>query len=238
MLIDAHCHCHEFSDEELAKFSGIKLVGVSDDATSSARTLELSERIGLVPCLGIHPWHVDRSTPADLSTTLKLIERSNAPCIGEVGLDKKFVPETYEKQREVFSAFLRLAKEYDLVLNVHAPDAWADVVEALRKADVDKAVIHWYTGPLALLEDIGRYGYYITINPAVKIQKKHRDVAEAARPDMVLLESDGPYEYRGLKLQPPMVKETIKVLAEIWRMSEDDVVDRVYYNASRLFRLT
>ncbi len=237
MLVDCHCHCHEFSDEELAKFSEIKLVAVSDDVRSSQRTLELAKRLGAVPCLGIHPWNVGKARPEDLSEALRLIEKSEAPCIGEVGLDKRFVPETYEKQREFFSAFLRLAKEYDLVLNVHAPDAWRDVVEALRKADVDRALIHWYTGPLDLLEEIAQYGFYISINPAVKIQKKHRDVAEAARPDMVVLESDGPYEYRGLRLEPPMVKETVKVLAEIWRTTPEEAEEKLYANAARLFRL-
>ncbi|MEL9991641.1 MAG: TatD family hydrolase [Thermoproteus sp.] len=236
MLADCHCHCHEFKEEELASFTEIKLVAVSDDVESSKKTLELAKRFGVTPCLGIHPWNVGKARPEDLSEALRLIEKNEVPCVGEVGLDKKFVPETYEKQREFFSEFLKVAREYDLVVNVHAPDAWADVVEALRRADVDRAVIHWYTGPLQLLEQIEQYGYYISINPAIKIQKKHKDVAEAVKPDMVVLESDGPYEYRGLRLAPPMVKETISVLAEIWRMSPQDVEEKLYLNASRLFR--
>lgn len=237
MIVDCHCHCHEFGEEELAKFSGIRLVAVSDDVTSSRRTLELANRFGVVPCLGIHPWNVGKARPEDLSEVLSLIEKSEAPCVGEVGLDRRFVPETYDKQRDFFSAFLRLAREYDLAVNVHAPDAWADVVEALRKADVDRALIHWYTGPLDLLEEMAQYGFYISINPAVKIQKKHREVAEAAGPDMVVLESDGPYEYRGLRLEPPMVKETLAIIAEIWRTTPEEVEERVYLNAARLFRL-
>ncbi|MFB6491228.1 MAG: TatD family hydrolase [Thermoproteus sp. AZ2] len=236
MLVDSHCHCHEFKDEELAEFRGIGLVAVSDDLQSSKRTLAL-KAIGVYPCLGIHPWQVGKAKPEELAEVLRMIEKEEVPCIGEVGLDKRFVPETYEKQREFFSAFLRLAKEYGLVLNVHAPDAWRDVVEALRKADVDRALIHWYTGPLDLLEEIGALGYYVSVNPAVKIQQKHRAVAEAVRRDLVVTESDGPYEYRGMRLTPAMIGETIGLLAEVWKEPRDVVEERLYTNAARLFRL-
>ncbi|WP_457913361.1 TatD family hydrolase [Candidatus Nanopusillus massiliensis] len=38
--------------------------------------------------------------------------------LGEIRLDKKFKPETFEKQKEVFEKFLNLAKEYDLNVNL------------------------------------------------------------------------------------------------------------------------
>ncbi|MBP1449988.1 MAG: TatD family hydrolase [Thermoproteus sp.] len=237
MYIDAHCHCHEFEDEELKEFAGVKLVAVSDDLESSRRTLELRANYGVVPCLGIHPWRIEKAKPQELAEVLKLIEKSEAPCVGEVGLDKRFAADTYERQREYFAKFLEISREHDLVLNVHAPDAWRDVVEALRKADVDRALIHWYTGPLDLLEEIAALGYYISINPAIKVQPKHRAVAQTARRDLVVLESDGPYEYRGLRLTPSMLAETTSILSEIWGIPRDELEEKLYQNAARLFRI-
>lgn len=233
-MYDNHVHCHEFPREELEGYvKEWNLVCVSDDLQSSRKTLELEVA---VKCLGVHPWQVEKAQPGDLEAVLKLIERSEVQCIGEVGLDKRFVPHSLDKQKEYFRIFLKTARELDLVVNVHAPDAWTDVVEELRKADVDRALIHWYTGPLELLETIRDLGYYISINPAVVIQKKHQEVAKAADRRIVLVESDGPYEYRGMKLAPPAIRKTVEKLAELWGTTQEYVVEVVENNATRLWR--
>lgn len=234
-MFDNHVHCHEFPREELDQYvKKWRLVCVSDDLASSKKTLELA---GVVKCLGIHPWRVGKSEFWELGEVVKLIEKSDVPCVGEVGLDLKFVPETFSKQQDFFRKFLNVARELDLVVNVHAPDAWGEVLEELRKSDVDRALIHWYTGPLHLLEAIRDLGYYISINPAVTIQKKHQEVAKTVDRRIVVLESDGPYEYRGLKLAPPAIEKTVAKLAELWDVSVDYVVEVVEANASRLWRM-
>ncbi|ABO08450.1 TatD family hydrolase [Pyrobaculum calidifontis] len=233
-MFDNHIHCHELPAEELEEYRREwTLVCVSDDLATSKKTLEME---GVVRCLGIHPWQVEKAEPGDLSTVLKLLERREVPCVGEVGLDKRFVPHSFDKQREYFRAFLRAARELDLVVNVHAPDAWADVVEELRRSDVDRALIHWYTGPLHLLDTIRDLGYYISINPAVTIQKKHQEVAAAADRRIVLVESDGPYEYRGLRLVPPLIEKTVEKMAELWSTTPEYVREIVEENAKRLWR--
>jgi Mg-dependent DNase len=122
------------------------------------------------------------------------------------------------------------------VVNVHAPDAWTDAVEELRRADVGRALIHWYTGPLDLLETIRDLGYYISINPVLTIQKKHQVAAKAADRRIVLVESDGPYEYRGMRLAPPAIRKTVEKLAELWETTQVYVVEVVENNAARLWR--
>jgi TatD DNase family protein len=97
-------------------------------------------------------------------------------------------------------------------------------------------LIHWYTGPLDLLETIRDLGYYISINPAVTIQKKHQEAAKTADRRFVLVESDGPYEYRGMRLTPPAILKTVEKLAELWDAAEDYVREVVETNAKRLWR--
>jgi len=234
-VVDSHVHCHEFSRDELNGYlKSWTLVCVSDDVSSSRRTLEIA---GAVRCLGIHPWRVESAQPGDLETLLKLVERSEVPCVGEVGLDRRFVQHTIERQREYFKAFLRLARELDLVVNVHAPDAWHEALDGLRRADIDRALIHWYTGPVELLETIRDLGYYISINPAVAIQRRHQEVAREADRRIVVLESDGPYEYRGLRLAPPAIRMAVEKLAELWGVPQNCVSEIVGTNAKRLWRL-
>jgi len=86
-VFDNHVHCHEFPREELEGYvKEWTLACVSDDLQSSRKTLELE---GVIKCLGIHPWQVEKAEPGDLEAVLRLIERSEAPCIGEVGLDRR-----------------------------------------------------------------------------------------------------------------------------------------------------
>ncbi len=215
------------------------IAAVSDDYPSSRRVLELAEghRNKVIPCVGIHPWAVGKVSTEELVQVIKLIERGDVRCIGEVGLDKRFTPETFERQLEFFKKFVELAREYDLVLNLHAADAWRDVLDVIRKYDINKALFHWFTGPVEMLRELRDLGYYISINPAIRIQERHRRVAKEAPLEILLVESDGPYEYRGLRLEPPMTLEAVRVIAELKGVCEDYVWDRVRENFMRLFGL-
>jgi len=57
-------------------------------------------------------------------------------------------------------------------LNIHAAGTWKEVLEYLIKYDINRALIHWYTGPIDLVKEIERLGYYISINPALKVGQK------------------------------------------------------------------
>jgi len=237
-LVDAHVHSYEYSADELEaiKSEGIMLVSVAEDYESSLKNLELSEREQWVkPCVGIHPWNVGKASRSVLKDLEKLASEMGAICVGEIGLDTKFVPETIERQREFFTALLRIARDLSLAVNLHAAGTWREVFEALLKFDIESALFHWYTGPLDLLEEITDQGYYISINPALKVQEKHRQVAEAAELDAILLESDGPYNYRGMRLNSLMLREVVGYLARAKGRDETYVMEKVFMNAVHLF---
>lgn len=102
MLYDAHTHLHEFLDSRIAEFvKEIVVAAVSDDYPSSRRTIDLSGNYeNIVPCVGIHPWNVDKVGLDELRQVEKLLPE--AKCIGEVGLDRRFVPQTFNRQVEFF----------------------------------------------------------------------------------------------------------------------------------------
>lgn len=235
MLYDAHCHLHELDVEELLELKGYVIAAVSDDLESSLRTLDIAEEHrNVVPCVGVHPWSIGEASMSHLRELEKLVER--AKCIGEVGLDRRFVPETYSKQLEFFKFFVKLARDYDLPMNIHAPDAWRDVYDILVRYDVERAVIHWYTGPLDLLDEIAEKGYFISINPAAQVQEKHMRVAVQVKLSSMLVESDAPYKYRGLSLTPKLIPKLLSLIAEARRMSLSELTAIVERNFKRLFR--
>ena len=229
MLVDAHCHAHAFSDAELREFSEIRIIAVSEDLESGRRTIGLSKRFNnIIPFIGIHPWDLESISEKELEEVLKILRLSGAMGIGEVGVDGR-IKRSIRRQVEVFKLFCEISAELDLPVNVHALDAWDQVFEIMLKMDVRRALFHWYTGPIKLLRDIGEAGYYISINPAVRIQPKHRKVLENAELDMIITESDGPYNYRGLRLKPTMISDLMEFISNVKgvdRISLEKIIER------------
>ena len=229
MLVDAHCHAHAFSDMELKEFSKIKIIAVSEDIESSGKTIDLSRRFdNIIPFIGIHPWNLESMSARELEEVLRSLKLGEAMGIGEVGVDGR-IKKNVRKQIEVFKLFCEVSAELGLPMNIHALGAWDEVFEIMLKMDVRRALFHWYTGPIRLLKDIGEAGYYISINPAVKIQPKHRRILENAELDMIITESDGPYNYRGLKLKPTMISDLIEFISNIKdvdRISLEKIIER------------
>jgi TatD DNase family protein len=233
--VDMHAHCTELKD--LDKYRGeYLLVCVSDDLESSSAVLRLVENYEYVkPCIGVHPWVAHEFSARDVENSLrKLINR--AECLGEVGLDKKFKPETFEKQLEIFNIFVNYAKEYDMVLNLHAAGAWDDVFHIVNSKNINKAYFHWYTGPLHLADQIVGVGYFIGANPALLIQEKHRVVLDYVSLENIITESDSPYYYRGLNLTPELVKEVVLYLSKRRGLHPLKVKEAIYENFKKLFK--
>lgn len=238
--VDSHIHLHEYGENWVRYCGGRYLVlAVSDDVSSSQRTVELSKRCEpLVPAVGVHPWSVDK---ADVSLALRSIEaivtEHGVPFLGEVGLDRVFHPETFDVQLAVFKGFLRMAAEYGLGLSVHAAGAWREVLDLLKEYRVTAAVIHWYTGPLELISEIVSEGYFIGINPALLVQKKHEAVLDRSPIEYILTESDGPYNYRGLALGPELIDTLLKKISEVKSMEIGEVSEQIVRNFQRLLSL-
>ncbi len=243
-IIDVHCHLHEFKPESIREFlsrqDSMIIVAVSEDYASSIETLSLYETFkeNIIPCVGVHPWSINEKGLEDLDPVIALIENNDRiRCLGEVGLDKKFVAKSYDKQVVAFKKFVEIAREHNLVLNIHAAGAWREVFDLLVKNDIEKAVFHWYTGPLDLLNEITNVGYYISINPAVRIQEKHMKILLSTPITHMLAESDGPYKYRGMYLTPLLVPEVYEIISDAKNLDINAVRRILYDNFRKLFDL-
>ncbi len=241
-LLDAHCHLHEYSDDEISDFVeklGIAIIAVSDDLESSNRTLELSKRFTrVIPALGMHPWEVSPERLDEIEAIIQLVykNRDVVRILGEIGLDRRFRSSTIAYQYEVFTKFLEVARELQLGVTVHSVDTWDEVLRLLQRYDIPIAVFHWYTGPLDLIKEINSAGYMVSINPAISIQEKHKRIASIAPLEMILVESDGPYNYRGMRLGPHMLEETVRHIADAKNMSVDEVRSAIVENGMKLVK--
>lgn len=229
--IDIHSHGHEYGAEKLRSLHqeyGLLIFVVSEDLETANKVLQIArEAPGVVPCLGVHPWTVNEvgleKALQMAREVLDLALENKVRCIGEVGLDTKFVPESIEAQRQVFRLFLEAARDNNLYLNLHTAGTWEEVLSLLQRYDAPAANFHWYTGPPHLLRVIDELGYTISINPAVRIQRKHQEIVRQAPLEMMLTESDAPYEYRGMRLDPSMIPEVVEHIARIKGLEPEDV---------------
>ena len=245
LVVDSHAHLYEFSDEEieemLEKDKELVIVAVSDDVESALRTYELAETFKgrVVPCVGFHPWNLKEGRGlSEAWEAARLAARLGVTCIGEVGLDRKFLDKsTLPLQLEIFRLMVRTAADLGAGLNIHSPDAWSLALGVLESEGYGKAILHWYTGPLTLLEAMRSMGVYASINAALRVQRKSLEVAKAAPLDMVVFESDGPYEYKGLRLNPLMTRETIAMVAEIRGVDPGVLAEEAAKRSLRVFGL-
>ena len=235
--IDSHCHLYKFNEIEIKRIiknKDIIILSVSEDLESSLKNLVLSQlNENVIPAIGIHPWNIEKINENTFKIIEDIIKDNKIKIIGEIGLDKKFKPETYEKQKEIFEKFLNLAKEYDLNLNLHTPNASNDVFDLLIKYDIKKAYFHWYSGDEKLLEEIINKGYFIGINVATIVNEKYKKYIEIANIKSIITESDGPYNYKGIILHPDMLKDLYKLISDIRKINIEELSNIIQENFAR-----
>ncbi len=239
--VDAHCHLYEYSSEEIERFTeNVLIFAVADDFGSSSLTLKISQVYkNIIPGIGLHPWEIGSSiNQEEIDKTIELIARVKPVMIGEVGVDAKFREHTLELQKQVFLRILSIVKESNLqpIMNVHALGSWEYVFNLLVKYDVNLAIFHWYTGPIHLLKEIEAQGYFISINPSAMFQKKHRRILEKAPLDIILTESDGPYNYRGHILSPDLIKDLVEFMGKVRSEDIEVIRKQIIENTENIIR--
>lgn len=227
-FFDAHCHAYELKN--LSVLKDFLLVSVAEDLETSKKNLQLKNRENIIVGIGIHPWVVERINEDDLKELEKLVKENEIKMIGEIGLDKAVAWRSYSLQPEVFEFQLNLAKEFDLPVNLHGAGAWKEVFDLVLKKDIKFANFHWYSGSLDLLKEIQSVGYFISANLSLIVKENHKRCVEFVDVKNLLVESDGPYEYKGLKLTPEKIPETIVEIAKLKGINEKELEKILWEN--------
>jgi TatD DNase family protein len=241
MLIDAHAHLDHYDNpgEALRDIDERRIFTIANsmDPHSYERNLALAEKCSLVlPTFGIHPrraaGHVDR-----LSEIQPLVDQS--PMLGELGLDFHWVEdtETYPDQIKVFEFLVEAAASQGKAVNLHTKGAEARVLDTLVASGVEKAIIHWYSGPLDVLDRMIASGYLFTIGVEVLYSEKIREIARVIPTHQLLSETDNPGGNKWLVGEvalPRIVAHVVKTLAQLKGISSEKLEAAIQANFSRL----
>jgi TatD DNase family protein len=192
--------------------------------------------------VGVHPHDADGWTEADAGWIRELAAHPAVVAVGECGLDFHYRDGAApQAQRRAFSDQIGLARDAGLPLVVHTRDA-ADETLALLAAEADghPVVLHCFSMPERLGE-VAERGYLlsfagqVTYPGAGDLQR-----AAAAAPDeLVLVETDSPYlspvPRRGRPNRPANVAHTLRFVAGLRGVSEEDLDGLTTRNAARVF---
>jgi len=196
-LVDGHCH--------LASLNQILPVeGLLEEAKEAGITHYLSSALsreeiifhrkntlnGVLFSAGIHPHY------AECDLELKDIEEVCAEhcvwAVGEIGLDR--YGKDIEKQKQLFSRQLELAKQYLLPVVLHIVGYQQQAYELLKHYPL-KYLVHGYAGSLEGYRLLSRLDSYFTISERILRPDKHNLLREMVKDKRYLLETDITRDY-------------------------------------------
>jgi TatD DNase family protein len=187
----------------------IWIINVGSQYTTSQKAVEIAQKYekGVYAAIGLHPIHLNaglvkikldkeeiafnsREENFNYEEYKELAKNKKVVAIGEIGFDYYYKPKTKkklelfkEKQKEVLSQQLKLAKEINLPVIFHCRMAHQDLIEFLREnRDIkpEKAVAHGFVGNSEELKKYLDLGYFIGFNGIIfkKIELTSRRILE------------------------------------------------------------
>lgn len=254
MLVDHHCHLDfpQFAEDRAGVLARAKAAGVGVAVTISTRVRRLPELLAITGqhdnlfcSVGTHPHQADEETEITTEDLVLLSAHPKVVAIGEAGLDYFYKKSAPENQAEGFRRHIRAARETGLPLEIHTRDAEADTARILSEEYAAggpfPAILHCYTGSLALAQHALGLGLYVSFSGVVSFKKSDelREVAKAVPLDRLLVETDAPFlapePFRGKTNEPAFVAHTAAALARARGMSTEVLADATTRNFFRLF---
>jgi TatD DNase family protein len=239
-IVDVHAHLDQVPKAaealEVALRKGVKaVVGVGMDRKSSLRILELARLYpGFVfAAIGIHPWSVNPKTAED---EMEFVAEHISSCVavGEIGLDYKIKVEK-SLQKRIFEQLLVLARDHGKPVITHSRLSHQSTLDMVIEAGVRKAIFHWYSGPLDLVEKIVAQGYLISATPALAYSPSHQAAVKEIPLQNLVLETDCPVQYGNLDSLPEHAFVTLDLVARLKGADHRTVAVATTQNAERFF---
>lgn len=198
---------------------------------------------GLHPAYGLHPLYLDEHRPGHLHELASILANERPVAVGECGLDL-FVPGLdRDAQMEYFMAQLKLAREFELPVIIHARRAFDEVAACIRKVGKLRGVVHSFSGSEQQARQLWNLGFAIGIGGPVTYPRARRlrEIVATMPIEHLLLETDSPDQplsgHQGQRNEPALLTEVLATVAELRGESEEHIANSTRANTERLFKL-
>lgn len=262
-LTDTHCHLNlaQFDHDrekvirkaiDDSNIQRILIPGL--DNGTSVKIIQLCQQYkeNLFPALGIHPNSLIENVNQELNNLRKTLFSVKAVCVGEIGLDYYRKNNSPKNQIQLFRTQLELAAEINLPVCIHNRDAEIDLLIILIDwyANIKKnrpdlmnrpGVLHAFNGTGNFVEKTKEMNFYYGIGGAITFPSnlEYRERIRTLPRDRILIETDSPYlsphPFRGKRNEPSNVLYVVRELANLFSMTESEVIQVTTNNAQVLF---
>lgn len=252
VLIDSHCHLDaaEFDRDRddviaRAKAHGVRrqiVPATHADGWEKLREI-CADDDGLHPAYGLHPMFLSEHHEQHLDALRGWIERERPVAVGECGLDYYVDGLDADAQQPYFDGQLRLAREFDLPVIVHARRAVDAVIAAIRRIGGLRGVVHSYAGSEEQARQLWKLDFIIGLGGPVTYEraKRLRRLAASMPLEHLLLETDAPDQpdsgIRGERNEPARLAVVCETIAELRGIPPNELAAATTRNAARLFDL-
>lgn len=193
-----------------------------------------SRRSDVVWALGLHPCELRDDDPR-VEVLLSLLDTCDA--VGEVGLDYSSRATARQRtQRAVLDQVLsHHAVEEGRIVTLHSVGATGDIIAAINTHPVPGAVLHWFLGSPAEVDEAIDADAYFSVNLSMLRSRRGRAALEEMPPNRVLAETDAPYAgYSAASRRPGNVVGVEAGLAKLWKLDPEEVRERLWANLGQL----
>ena len=179
------------------------------------------------------------------------IEKCIPHGIGEIGLDYSYnfnklkKPEIHlikQKQQDLFRKQIRLAKEYDIPIVVHAGyNTDKDIVKVIKEENAQdvSGQIHGYMCDKDLVIELLDLGFYFSLGYLHIRDEELKKIVEITPLERILTETDAPYHLLESPKRFILPEDVIFIAQEIANLKETNLKDfnkQVYKNVKSLFQ--
>jgi TatD DNase family protein len=251
-MIDSHCHLdHDplFNNinEILYRSKTVGLKKILTICTSNEsfeniqKILEIDEII--YGTYGIHPHETENNKVTKNVIIENIKKHPKLIGIGETGLDFYYNHSHKDEQIKSFKEHIEASIEVDLPIIVHSRSAEQQTFEILNeyKNQKPKVLMHCFTGSYEFFKKMEKLNSYfsasgiITFSNSSDLQKTFSKIPN----NKLLVETDSPFlaptPMRGKKNEPSFIKYTIKKLANLKKLDENEMINITSKNFQNLF---
>jgi TatD DNase family protein len=250
VAIDSHAHLDLMKvdiDEIMVSANAVgieRVVQIGIDVASSRWSAELAaSRHDIWAAVAIHPNEAPTAGDGEWAAIAELAAQPRVVAIGETGIDHyRTEDDGWHAQEESFRRHIQIAKDTGKAVMIHDREAHQDVLTVLESEGAPERVIfHCFSGDAGFAQQCVDRGYVLSFagNITFKNAQDLRDAAAIVPLEQLLVETDAPFltpmPYRGRPNAPYLVPLTVRALAEVKGVSEDEVTTGVMTTAARVF---
>lgn len=250
-VIDAHCHLDLMDGDVEANVAAAQAVGVRRlvtigiDVPSSQWCVDVAtQHRDVFAAVAIHPNEAHAADARALAEIARLARLPEVVAIGETGLDFYRDTATAEQQQASFRAHIQIAKDSGKALVIHDREAHDAVLQALQDEGApERVVFHCFSGDASMARICADRGYAMSFagNITFKNAESLRDALRVAPLELLMVETDAPFltpmPHRGQPNAPYLIPLTLRAMAAVKGVPEDELAATIAQTTTLFFRL-